>query len=79
MAVSTTKMDEGHELALEVALIRLAKAVDRLTGSVRELADKEHLNPVDRDERYRSILDSLTQVSGDLQDVAEALTEDERE
>ena len=76
MAATTGKIHHDHEASLEIAVIRLAKAVDRLNGTVRQLAEKEHLDPTDREERYHSILQSVSRVSRDLQSVAEALGED---
>jgi len=67
----------GNELTLEVALLKLSRAVNELTAAVNRLADKEHMHHEDRardEDEYRVIVESLTKVKQHIQDTIETLS-----
>ena len=78
MTVTTSKTYQGRDLQLEVAILRLARAVNELTAAVDRLADKQHLGYQDdqkNHEEYQAILQSLGKTKRHLKDAVDTFAE----
>jgi hypothetical protein len=77
--METSKTYVGNELALEVAILQLARAVNELTFAVDRLVDKQYLQASDERtrEEYQHISESLIKVKLQLQETVDTLADDE--
>ena len=77
--METSKTYVGNELALEVAILQLARAVNELTFAVDRLVDKQHREAGDQanQNEYGDIVDSLAKVKLQIQEAVDTLADDE--
>ncbi|MGH6898108.1 MAG: hypothetical protein ACREJ5_16435 [Geminicoccaceae bacterium] len=77
--METSKTYAGNELALEVAILQLARAVNELTFAVDRLVDKQHREAGDQasEDEYSHILDSLAKAKLQIQKTIDTILDDE--
>jgi len=77
--METSKTYVGNELALEVAILQLARAVNELTFAVDRLVDKQHREAGDQasQDEYGHILDSLVKAKLQIQEAVDTLADGE--